>query len=274
MLIEACAKLNLTLEVFGKRPDGYHALRSVVMPVSLSDTLEIVRTDDGSVTSDTGYEDDLIVRAARLLGVGAAVHVTKRIPAGGGLGGGSADAAATLVALNGMYSLGKSREELAELGARLGSDVPSLVHGRPVVMEGRGEIVTPIPFEIPTLHLVLANPGVHSSTAEVYRACEPRAEGGDDATGRMLEALKSGELGRIAASFANDLEAPAVRLHPEIGAALAALRGAGVIGAAMSGSGASVFGLVDSETAAARISSELSGKGLPARPILTRITNL
>ena len=109
MTVSANAKVNFTLEVFGKRADGYHALRSVVMPISLSDTLNIEMTDDGSVTSDTGYGDDLCVKAARILkssvsglpsSIGAAIRVTKRIPAGGGLGGGSADAAAVLRALN------------------------------------------------------------------------------------------------------------------------------------------------------------------------------
>ena len=109
MKIEAFAKVNLTLDVYGTRPDGYHALRSVVMPISLSDTLEIETAEDGSITSDTGYDDDLCVKAARVLkssvsslpsSFGASIRVTKRIPAGGGLGGGSADAAAVLRALN------------------------------------------------------------------------------------------------------------------------------------------------------------------------------
>ena len=150
MTVEANAKVNFTLEVFGKRADGYHALRSVVMPISLSDTLDIEVTEDGSITSDTGYDDDLCVKAARVLRsqisdlrsqIGAAIHVTKRIPAGGGLGGGSADAAAVLRTLNELWKVGLSREELAEIGAQVGSDVPALVMGGPVVMEGRGEKV-------------------------------------------------------------------------------------------------------------------------------------
>ena len=153
MTVEANAKVNFTLEVFGKRADGYHALRSVVMPISLSDTLDIEETDNGEITSDTGYDDDLCVKAARILrssvsslpsSIGAAIHVTKRIPAGGGLGGGSADAAAVLRALNELWKVGLSREELAEVGAQVGSDVPSLVMGCPVIMEGRGEKVTPL----------------------------------------------------------------------------------------------------------------------------------
>ena len=153
MRAEAYAKVTFTLEVFGKRADGYHALRSVVMPISLSDTLDIEAADDGAITSDTGYDDDLCVKAARILrssvsslpsSLGATIHVAKRIPAGGGLGGGSADAAVVLRALNELWKVGLSREELAEVGAQVGSDVPALVLGGPVIMEGRGEKVASI----------------------------------------------------------------------------------------------------------------------------------
>ena len=283
MKVEAFAKVNLTLEVFGKRADGYHALRSVVMPVSLSDTLDIETTDDGSITSDTGYDDDLCVKAARVLRqcqdvrhetkdvrLGAAIRVTKRIPAGGGLGGGSADAAAVLRALNELWILDLSREELAEVGAQVGSDVPALVLGGPVVMEGRGEKVSPLSDLQPsTFNLVLVNPGVHSSTKDVYAACEARPLDGENATEKMVAALRAGDLGKIAVALMNDLQPPAVRQHPEIADALVSLRTAGVVGAMMSGSGSSVFGLVENEADARRISSEMNARGYKAWPVQT-----
>ena len=283
MKVEAFAKVNLTLEVFGKRADGYHALRSVVMPVSLSDTLDIETTDDGSITSDTGYDDDLCVKAARVLRqcqdvrhetkdvrLGAAIRVTKRIPAGGGLGGGSADAAAVLRALNELWILDLSREELAEVGAQVGSDVPALVLGGPVIMEGRGEKVSPLSDLQPsTFNLVLLNPGVHSSTKEVYAACEARPLDGENATEKMVAALRAGDLGKIAVALMNDLQPPAVRQHPEIADALVSLRTAGVVGAMMSGSGSSVFGLVENEADARRISSEMNARGYKAWPVQT-----
>ena len=282
MKVEAFAKVNLTLEVFGKRADGYHALRSVVMPISLSDTLDIEVTDDGSITSDTGYDDDLCVKAARVLRQcqderretkdarpGAAIRVTKRIPAGGGLGGGSADAAAVLRALNELWKIGLTREELAEIGAQVGSDVPALVMGSPVVMEGRGERVEDLRLKTGDLNLVLVNPGVHSSTKEVYAACETRPLNGENATTKMVAALKAGDLGKIAAALMNDLQPPAVKQHPEIADALVSLKTAGVIGAMMSGSGSSVFGLVADEAAAQRISQDLNAKGLCAWPVHT-----
>ena len=279
MTVEANAKVNFTLEVFGKRADGYHALRSVVMPISLSDTLDIEVTDDGSITSDTGYDDDLCVKAARVLRsqisdfrfqIGARIHVMKRIPAGGGLGGGSADAAAVLRALNELWHVGLSREELAEIGAQVGSDVPALVMGGPVVMTGRGEKVAPIEqSNNRTIHLVLVNPGVCSSTKEVYAACEAMPLDGENATMKMVEALETGDVREIAAALMNDLQAPAVKQHPEIADALVSLRTAGVIGAMMSGSGSSVFGIVENESEARRISSEMNARGYKAWPVQT-----
>ena len=272
MKIEAFAKVNLTLDVYGTRPDGYHALRSVVMPISLSDTLTLEPADEFS--SDTGYDDDLCLKAARVLansqwGSDApvacqkfSIRVAKRIPAGGGLGGGSADAAATLVALNGLWNLGKSRAELAEIGAQVGSDVPALVLGGAVLMEGRGERVSPISTSTSSLHLVLANPGVHSSTKEVYAACGEREKDAPSPTDAMIAALRTGDLAQIAAATSNDLQAPAVRLHPEIADALASLRTAGATGVTMSGSGSSVFGFAPDAATAARISAELNSRGL------------
>jgi len=273
--VSANAKVNLTLEVYGRRPDGYHALRSLVAPISLADTIDIEVTEDGRLTSDTGFPDDLCVKAACALAraagqgqrsrptaessnlqpstlnlqpsLGARIRVTKRIPVGGGLGGGSADAAATLRALNELWNLGKTPEELAEIGAAVGSDVPALVlaqhYRRVVLMEGRGERVAPLFSSafVPQRHLVLANPGISVSTAEVYRFCEPRTEPADGAV--------------------NDLESPAVSRHPEIAQTLSALRAAGATGVMMSGSGATCFGFAADAREAARIAREVSSAG-------------
>ena len=302
MTVSAYAKVNLTLEVFGKRPDGYHALRSVVMPISLADTLEVEATDDGTISSDTGYDDDLCVKAARVLkssvpsatsssvsslpsSLGASIHVTKRIPAGGGLGGGSADAAAVLRALNELWALGLTREELAEIGAQVGSDVPALVLGGPVLMEGRGERVEDLRLETGDLNLVLVNPGVHSSTKDVYAAFVERASCpfvpspsaafverascpfAGSPTAKMADALRSGDLSAIAAATMNDLQAPAVKLHPEIADALTSLRTTGATGVTMTGSGSCVYGFASDAATAEKISAELNLKGYQAWPL-------
>ena len=279
MTVEAYAKVNLTLAVYGKRPDGYHALRSIVQPIALADTLEIEPTDDGLVSSDTGYgENDLIVRAARALvsrsraaGTsrlpcthGCRVRVTKRIPAGGGLGGGSADAAAALNALNALWRLGKSPEELADIGAAVGSDVPALVlaqhYRRPVLMEGRGEkvsVLRRLRFPLRGLPLVLANPGVHSSTPEVFAHCTPRVS---DATGAAFSPREGGDVLRLF----NDLQEAAIALHPEIGATLETLRSLGARETMMSGSGATVFGFVETDSEAERLVKALQARGFSA----------
>ena len=267
MKIEAFAKVNFTLEVLGVRDDDYHALRSLVVPVSLGDTLEIEPSD--TLSCDIGYADDLCLKAARVLSPdrGAKIHVEKRIPAGGGLGGGSADAAATLIALNEVWSLGKSREELVEIGALVGSDVPALVHGGAVLMEGRGEKVSPFSVNgggFPKLHLVLCNPGVASSTKEVYAKCNSRVTDDTTILYNMRSALESGDLVRISSAMVNDLQGPAVALHPEIGGALELLRKSGAAGAAMSGSGSTVFGLVPDETRGREIAAFLNLHGFAA----------
>lgn len=253
MTVEAYAKVNLSLEVLGRRPDGYHEIRSVVLPISLSDTLSLEDAAEGVVVSDSPHgERDLAVMAAKALidsGArgGVSIKTAKRIPEGGGLGGGSADAAATLLALNGMWNLGMTPMELAAIGARVGSDVPSLVLAhrfrRPVMMEGRGERVRVLDDgEIAALcigaFVVLANPGTRSSTAEVYAGWRP-----ENGTAR---------------NNANGLQAAACELHPEIAAAIDALSAAGAERAMMSGSGSTVFGFAGDEQSAERIAGRLN----------------
>lgn len=278
MKTAAYAKVNLTLEVFGKRSDGYHALRSVVMPVSLADDLEVVATDDGALVCDSGRSDDLCLKAAEalrtaggsaLFGRGAVICLDKQIPLGGGLGGGSADAAAVLRALNELWRVGLSRRELAEVGARVGSDVPALVLGGPVLMEGRGEVVTALPPVRSALYLVLVNPGIFCSTQEVYSVCRARTEEGSFASAEMCAALERGDLAQIAAALANDLESAACGLHPEISKAMVALREAGATGVLMSGSGSTVFGLATSAAEAERMAEVCAQKGFWARAVRT-----
>ena len=276
MKVEAYAKINLTLEVFGRRDDGYHRLRSVVQQISLSDTLSFA--DAAVFSCDSGYDDDLALKAARMLaekaGVKRAVSISieKRIPAGGGLGGGSADAAATLRALNEMWDLGFSVSELAAVGAEVGSDVPALVYGGTVVMEGRGEAVTPFaPGEVARepLNMVLVNPGVFSSTAEVFSRCEPRLHDDPFILYNMRSALGRGGYEDVAAAVMNDLQPQAVKLHPEITEALKSLEKAGAKGVSMSGSGSTVFGLVSDEAGGREIASLMNAEGYWAECVHT-----
>jgi 4-diphosphocytidyl-2-C-methyl-D-erythritol kinase len=182
----APAKLNLFLHVTGRQADGFHALETIFQLIDLCDEVQVAVRDDGRIVREPlptdpllaalSDDDDLTVRAARLLQresactLGASIHVTKRIPAGGGLGGGSSDAAAVLLALNELWQLHWSRERLAALGLQLGSDVPVFVQGRTAFASGRGEILEPI--ALPERWFVVVNPGVAVSTREIFAAHE------------------------------------------------------------------------------------------------------
>jgi 4-diphosphocytidyl-2-C-methyl-D-erythritol kinase len=174
----APAKLNLMLRVVGRRPDGYHLLQTVFQFIDLSDELRFELRSDGSVRRSTevpgvAEEDDLVVRAARRLqhvtgtSLGADIAVVKRIPLGGGLGGGSSDAATTLVALNALWGCGLAPSRLMRLGEELGADVPVFVHGRAAWAEGIGEQLTDI--EPPTPHYLLIAPTVRVDTGKVFQ---------------------------------------------------------------------------------------------------------
>src|SRR5215475_12635806 len=180
VLVWAPAKVNLFLEVLGKRPDGYHEIATLLVAVSLYDTLEFKEDPSGAVRLRcdvpelTTGPDNLVLKAAALLrqrtgcARGADVRLTKRVPLAAGLAGGSTDAAAALEGLNRLWRLGLSRDELARLGGELGSDVPFFFHTPVAWCTGRGEIVTPLALGRP-LDLVIAKPAVGLSTAEVYR---------------------------------------------------------------------------------------------------------
>lgn len=178
----APAKLNLFLQITGRRPDGYHALQTVFRLLDWGDTLRLRVRDDGHIVRHgasapgVAEADDLIVRAAKLLqseaesAIGADIVVEKRIPSGGGFGGGSSDAATTLVALNALWNIGFGLDHMAELGLRLGADVPVFVRGDNAWAEGVGELLTPL--ELPPAWYVLADPGVHVPTAALFQAPE------------------------------------------------------------------------------------------------------
>jgi 4-diphosphocytidyl-2-C-methyl-D-erythritol kinase len=177
----APAKLNLFLHVTGRRSDGYHDLQTVFQLIDLSDDIHIELRADGLIERPAGpagvpAEADLVVRAARALQAagatrqGATLHVTKRIPLGGGLGGGSSDAATVLVALNRMWNCGLNEDDLAAIGVELGADVPVFIRGRSAWAEGRGERLTPL--ELPEGWFALVHPQVHVATAAVFQAPE------------------------------------------------------------------------------------------------------
>ena len=270
--LEARAKVNLTLHVTGRRPDGYHELDSLVVFAGLGDTLEIAPAAGLSLSAEGpfaaalgGRESNLVLRAARALrerfqvGEGAVLRLTKRLPVSAGLGGGSADAAAALRGLDTFWGLRAPEGVLQGLAAGLGADVPVCLSGRPSILGGIGERVAPAPA-LPPFWLVLVNPGVPLSTPDVFKARS-------GAFSRPLSLVPAPDtaqgLALWLAEGRNDLEAPALSLAPAIGQALAALRATpACLLARMSGSGATCFGLYGSEAAAAAAAEALA-EGYP-----------
>lgn len=279
--IETPAKINLTLEVLGKRPDGYHALRSVVMPISLTDTVTVTTTRHErslAVTAEPWVdlaligppEKNLCVRAVQLLqaryrvGTGASISIHKRIPIGGGLGGGSADAAAVIRGLNHLWELDLPRGEMMELGAELGSDIPALVHGGAVLMEGRGEFITGL-FQglseeaCQGFWLVIANPGIPCPTAEVFKNWKAGLTPPPHFLHNMLSFVRTGQVDAAADVLYNGLQAGVFEQYPGVAQAASQLKTAGCLGVLLSGSGSSVFGLVGDEAHGREVCQKLSG---------------
>lgn len=280
MVCFAHAKINWSLAVSGRREDGYHLLDTLMQTISVFDTLSFAPAEALTLETEGDIKvpgaDNLVLRAARLLrealGVqkGAAIRLTKRIPAGAGLGGGSADAAAALHGLNALWALGLSTEALARLGARLGADIPFCLTGGFARVQGIGERVLPLPDTEP-YHLALIWPGQALSTPAVFSAYDRQEDRGGSssvcgahvklsrgqeilrerpALDRLQTALLAHDLPAVQGNAGNALQPVAVRILPEIQACLAALVRAGARASVMTGSGSAVFGLFDTQAAA------------------------
>jgi 4-diphosphocytidyl-2-C-methyl-D-erythritol kinase len=273
----APAKLNLFLHVVGRRADGYHLLQTVFRFIDLADTLRFEPRDDGQIvlatpTPGVPDEQNLVVRAAEALKkvgaggtapsqLGATIHVEKRIPMGGGLGGGSSNAATTLIALNHLWGCGRSREELQEIGLALGADVPIFIHGRNCFAEGVGERFTDV--AVPDDWYLLTMPDSHVPTPEIFRSPALRRD-----TPAIAPADWCPGWGH------NDLEPVACALYPEVARHLGHLRKHG--DARMTGSGACCFVAFENAAAAKAALDSLPASmrgvvvaGLPAHPLVT-----
>ncbi len=271
----APAKVNLYLHVGGADADGYHPISSLVVFANVGDRLGLSPSDslelklDGPFAGDAGpLEDNLVIRALRALerAMGAGfppmrLLLDKQLPVAAGLGGGSADAGATLRLLTRAFDLPIHPETLAEIASGIGADGPMCLRSEPVVAEGRGERLTPAP-DLPELHAVLVNPGVASPTGPVYRAYDAMGAPGRADRPRLPDAFESAqELAAVLARCRNDLEAPAVALAPGIGDALERLRDAPeTLLARMSGSGATCFALCSGEMEAQSLAGRLAGE--------------
>jgi 4-diphosphocytidyl-2-C-methyl-D-erythritol kinase len=259
----APAKINLTLDVLGRRPDGFHDLRTLMQSVSLCDKLTLTRRERPGlgITSNLHFlptdRRNLVHAAAAaffarsgLTPPGLHLHLEKQIPVGSGMGGGSADAAAALRLFNRFFQAGLPYDDLEALAAQVGSDVPFCVRGGTQLAEGRGECLTPVP-PLPNCHIVLCKPPFSLSTSVVFsRVTAARLPWHPDNDG-ALRALRAGDLRALSQRLFNVLEPLIPHGQREIADIRGALLDAGALGALMSGSGPTVYGLF-SDTDAAR----------------------
>lgn len=265
LTVAAPAKLNLFLHVTGRRADGYHTLESLFVLIDLADTLELVDRDDFMISRATDVagvaeRDDLALRAAHALrkaaGVrrGVSIRLTKRIPLGAGLAGGSSDAASVLLGLNRLWSLAMSRVDLARIAASLGADVPFFVGGGAALARGIGEMLTPM--SVPARWVALATPDVNVPTEAIFASRE------------LTRSTPSAKIDVFSEGYGhNDLEAVAVSRFPQVGLAVCALRRASPL-ARMTGSGGCAFATFDAQGDAQRAIAMLP-PGMPGLVVRT-----
>jgi 4-diphosphocytidyl-2-C-methyl-D-erythritol kinase len=254
--IQSAAKINLTLDILRQRADGYHELASVVHTVGIWDELEVEFNENGAISFGCNRpelvgDDNLCVRAIQKWNkatgenVGARIHLEKRIPTGAGLGGGSGNAAAMLLALNRAAKIPLSAEDLSAIGAKLGADVPLFLAGGAGLMEGIGDKITPL---VPLKGWVLiVKPEESYATPAIYRGWDEAGFQSDNKTPALLEIWRENEVGAIAARIGNDLERAAAKISDLPARIVAVLQNSGASGTQMSGSGSACFGIFSTE---------------------------
>jgi len=269
LLIKAPAKINLSLDVLHKRLDGYHEVEMVMTTIDLADRIEMSLLDKDTIkinSQNRFVPDDqrnLAYQAARLLKErfnvkkGVSITIEKTIPVAAGLAGGSSDAAATLRGLNKLWQLGLSIDELATLGSEIGSDVSFCVYGGTALATGRGEVIQQLPAP-PTCWVVLAKPFIGVSTAEIYRRLQIDGIHHPD-TKEMVRAIEEKDFKRVCNHVGNVLEEVTLDLHPEVALIKDQMKRFGADAVLMSGSGPTVFSLVEHDSRMHRIYNGLRG---------------
>ncbi len=270
LTIDARGKINLAIDVIGKRENGYHDVEMILKEVNLADRITLSLRSDGNIYVDSDMpslpntEDNLAVRAANLffqrLGIhdGVDIFLEKHIPIGAGMAGGSADAAGVLKGLNLLYGSPFSIEKLMELGTLLGADVPFCILGGCALAEGIGEQLTPLPMP-PELKCVIAKPEPSVSTRWVYENLDYTQKPEFLNVSAVAEGIRNGNLAAICKNAGNILETVTIPAYPVVGWLKEAFASAGAVLSLMSGSGSAVFGLFESSDAA-KYGAELAGQ--------------
>ena len=285
--LKALAKINLGLDVLRRREDGYHEVRMIMQTIGLCDELEIRKTKQPGIQVETNLyylptnENNLVYKAAQLLkdefglrdGIG--IRLRKRIPVAAGMAGGSSDAAAVLWGMNQMYKLGLSRQELMDRGVKLGADVPYCVLRGTALAEGIGEKLSVLP-PMPKCYILIAKPGISVSTKFVYEnlhANDLKPEQHPDVDA-MIRAMEKKDLGLLASRMGNVLETVTVPAYPVIDEIKRFMVEYGALGAMMSGSGPTVFGIYDTRGKARQAYRELRSRKLAKQVYLTTPYNV
>lgn len=278
---KAYAKINLGLDVVRCLENGYHEVRMIMQTVGIYDVLTFTAAQSGiRITTDSGElsvgEDNLIYRAARLLqetcnvSAGVDIHLEKHIPIAAGMAGGSSDAAATLLGLNELFSLGLSQEQLRQLGVRIGADVPYCIMGGTALAEGIGEVLTPLP-PVPACALLIAKPDIQVSTKYVYEHLDAKETWTHPDIDGMRRAIERSDLSGVIDRLGNVLETVTEEAYPVIGQIKQEMLLGGARGSLMSGSGPTVFGVYDSGEQALADLERLKGLGLARELFVTEM---
>ena len=280
MRLQAFAKINLGLDVLGKREDGYHEVRMIMQTIRMYDQLDMRKSVEPGIhlTTNKKYipvdENNLVWRAAKLMmdtcGImeGVSIHLHKVIPVAAGMAGGSSDAAATLVGMNRLFHCGLSKEKLMELGVQIGADVPYCVLRGTALAEGIGEKLTVLP-PMPDCWILIGKPGISVSTKYVYTTRDLNTDTVHPDIDGMKKALEDGNLYGITERMGNVLQDVTIPAYPEVERIKEQMKTLGAVNAMMSGSGPTVFGIFDNEEKAQEACQKLRESGSCQQVFLT-----
>ena len=280
MRLQAFAKINLGLDVLGKREDGYHEVRMIMQTIRMYDQLDMRKSVEPGIhlTTNKKYipvdENNLVWRAAKLMmdtcGImeGVSIHLHKVIPVAAGMAGGSSDAAATLVGMNRLFHCGLSKEKLMELGVQIGADVPYCVLQGTALAEGIGEKLTVLP-PMPDCWILIGKPGISVSTKYVYTTLDLNTDTVHPDIDGMKKALEDGNLYGITERMGNVLQDVTIPAYPEVERIKEQMKALGAVNAMMSGSGPTVFGIFDNEEKAQKACQKLRESGSCQQVFLT-----
>ena len=283
--LKALGKINLGLDVLGRRPNGYHDVRMVMQTVYLYDQILLEKTDKEGISLKTNLfylpvnENNLAYRAAKMLidefAIKEGVHISleKHIPIAAGMAGGSSNAAAVLYGMNRLFQLGLTDQELMERGVKLGADVPYCIMRGTVLAEGIGEELTPLPA-MPKCHVLLAKPPISVSTQKVYEKLDAQEVTKHPDIDGILLGLQTGDLKKITSSMGNVLENVTITEYPQIERIKDVMKEEGALNAMMSGSGPTVFGIYDDKILARRAAARIREEQLAKQVHVTTMHNV